>query len=98
MTVSRLAAASPASAGMTAPADLDRSGRELNVPRAPRAPGCGRPVSLADELRFLCPRCHDPAYAGSRMCHGLAADMAPGRAAENLIELGARRDRLGLPP
>lgn len=74
-----------------ADADLDRCARELNTPRAPHNPGCGRLVSLADELRFYCPHCN------RHMHQGLAPHVTPERALEMLMELGARRDQLGLP-
>ena len=77
---------------MTTLDELNRLAREMYFPRAPHWPGCGELVNLADELRFLCPHCN------KRMLQGVAPEVTPERAAEMLIELGARRESLGLPP
>lgn len=42
-------------------------------------------------LRFWCPHCK------KWMLQGVAPEVTPERAAEMLIELNARRERLGLP-
>jgi hypothetical protein len=70
--------------------DKDRQARELYVPRAPHWPGCGKVMSLADQLRRICPHC------GEHTLQGLAPEVTLDRAAEMLSALQARRNELGL--